>query len=76
MSSQEVLMVSRKSYLVALLLVLFLGVLGIHRFYLGKPLTGLLFCFTFGLFGFGVVWDFINIAVGEAVDGDGLAVKP
>src|SRR5210317_410274 len=39
------------SYSLAWLLLTFLGVFGIHRFYLGKWLTGLLYLLTFGLFG-------------------------
>lgn len=32
---------------------------GLHRFYLGRPLSGLLYFFTFGLFGVGQVVDLI-----------------
>lgn len=46
------------SYSLAWLLLTFLGVFGIHRFYLGKWLTGLLYLLTFGLFGLGVLYDF------------------
>lgn len=35
------------------------GLCGLHRFYLGKPLSGLLFLFTGGLFGIGTVYDAI-----------------
>ena len=31
----------------------FLGFAGIHRFYLGKPLTGIIWFCTWGLFGIG-----------------------
>jgi TM2 domain-containing membrane protein YozV len=33
------------------------GVAGLHRFYLGKPLTGLLYLFTGGLLGLGTIYD-------------------
>jgi TM2 domain-containing membrane protein YozV len=36
------------------------GVAGINRFYLGKPWTGILFFFTWGLFGFGLIYDVIT----------------
>lgn len=42
-----------KSKGVAYLLWFFLGWLGIHRFYVGKIVTGLIWMFTFGLFGIG-----------------------
>lgn len=45
-------------YNLAWILLTFLGVLGIHRFYMGKVLTGLLYLFTGGFFGLGVLFDF------------------
>ena len=38
-----------------------LGVFGIHRFYLGKPFTGLFYFFTFGGFFIGYLIDVIRI---------------
>lgn len=32
---------------------------GLHRFYLGRPLSGLLYFFTFGLFGVGQIVDLV-----------------
>lgn len=39
----------------------FFGILGFHRFYLRKPLTGLLWMFTGGLFGFGALYDLVTL---------------
>ena len=55
-----------------------LGLCGIHRFYVGKPLTGLLWLFTVGLFGIGQIVDLFlipgmvdnaNRKVGRALSG-------
>jgi len=48
-------------YSVAWLLLTFLGVFGIHRFYLGKWGTGLIYLLTFGLFGIGLLYDFLTL---------------
>lgn len=44
-------------YTVAWILLVFLGVFGIHRFYLGKYVTGILYLLTLGLFGIGLLYD-------------------
>jgi len=60
-----------KSWLVTLLLCLFLGGLGIHRFYVGKGGTGFLFLITGGIFGIGWLVDLIKILTGKFVDKQG-----
>ena len=46
------------NYSVAWVLLTFLGVFGVHRMYMGKWLTGLLYLVTGGLVGLGVLYDF------------------
>lgn len=54
-----------KSQLIALLLCIFLGVLGIHRFYLGYPGIGILMILTAGGCGLLYIIDIVRIATGD-----------
>jgi TM2 domain-containing membrane protein YozV len=45
-------------YSLAWILLTFVGLFGIHRMYMGKWLTGILYFFSAGLLGFGVLYDF------------------
>ena len=47
---------------IAFFLCLFFGWAGAHRFYEGKNFTGLVYLFTWGLFGIGWIIDIIRIA--------------
>ncbi len=54
-------------YSLTWILLTFLGVFGIHRFYMGKWGTGLLYLLTLGLFGIGLIYDFwtLNSQISE-----------
>ena len=62
----------QKDWLTTLLLCIFLGFLGVHRFYTGHIVIGLIQLFTFG--GCGIWWliDLIMIATGSFTDSNGL----
>lgn len=55
------------SYTIAWILLTFLGVFGLHRFYMGKLITGLIYLLTGGLFLVGILYDFwtLNEQVAE-----------
>lgn len=63
--------VQGKSWLTALLLCIFTGGLGIHRFYVGKIGTGILWLLTLGCFGIGTIIDLIQIVTGSFTDING-----
>ena len=46
------------NYSVAWLLLTFLGLFGVHRMYMGKWLTGILYLLTAGLLGLGYLYDY------------------
>jgi TM2 domain-containing membrane protein YozV len=46
------------NYSVAWILLTFLGLFGVHRLYMGKWLTGILYLLTLGLFGLGYLYDY------------------
>ncbi len=50
-----------KNKYISLALCIVLGFLGLHKFYEGKKVMGVLYFFTMGLFGLGVIIDFIRL---------------
>jgi TM2 domain-containing membrane protein YozV len=53
--------VGTKDYNVTWILLTFVGVLGVHRFYLGRWISGAIYLCTGGLFTIGLLYDFWNL---------------
>ena len=68
-------MQSDKNWLATLLLCLFLGGIGVHRFYVGKVGTGILQLITLGGCGIWSLIDFVMIITGKFTDKDGYEIK-
>lgn len=60
-----------KTFVIALLF----GLLGFHRFYVGKNLTGILYFLTGGLLGIGWIVDCVLILTGAFKDSEGKPLK-
>jgi len=67
--------ISEKGFVPTILLCFFFGMLGVHRFYVGKIGTGILQLLTLGGLGIWVLIDFIVIVTGSFKDKQGLPVK-
>jgi len=59
------------SWIIALLLCIFFGIIGAHRFYLGYTGIGIIQLLTFGLLGIWTLIDFIRILTGSLKPKDG-----
>ena len=55
----------------ALIITIFLGELGVHRFMAGKIGTGIIWLLTFGCFGIGYIVDIIQVVTGKFTKKDG-----
>lgn len=60
---------------VALLLCFLGGIVGLHRFYVGKIGTGVLYLLTGGVLYLGALVDFFSILAGTFRDGEGLPLR-
>src|SRR5450830_184294 len=62
------------NYSVAWVLLTFLGIFGVHRMYMGKWLSGIVWLLTVGLFGLGLLYDFwtLNTQISERNHAAGL----
>ncbi|NIQ94573.1 MAG: TM2 domain-containing protein [Desulfuromonadales bacterium] len=50
-----------KDYNLTWILLTFLGIFGVHRFYLEKWFTGLIYLLTGGIFLVGIVYDYLTL---------------
>lgn len=66
---------SSKSRTVSALLCFFLGSIGVHRFYVGKVGTGIIWLLTLGCLGIGTLVDFIMILCGKFTDKEGKLIE-
>ena len=66
---------SDKNWLTTLLLCIFLGGIGVHRFYAGKIGTGILQLLTVGGCGIWTLIDLIMIIMGKFTDKDGNCIQ-
>ena len=64
----------KRNWLVAFLLAAFLGPLGIHRFYTGYTLIGVLQLLSFGGCGIWLLIDYVMLAFNKYNDADGCAL--
>ena len=65
----------QKSFMVAILLAVFAGSLGVDRFYLGYTGLGILKLITLGGCGIWTIVDIIMIATGNLKDKNGMPLK-
>ena len=73
--SAYVTVTSNKSRTIALILCIFFGCFGFHRFYVGKIFTGLLYVFTLGFFFIGWIVDLVMIILGTFRDNTGAPLR-
>lgn len=66
---------SPKSKAVVLPLCIFLGMFGVHRYYVGKIGTGVIWMLTAGFFGIGWIVDIFTVALGGFYDVSGYVVR-
>jgi len=66
---------SERSRSVALILGVLGGVFGFHRFYVGRPQSGVFMALTLGGMGMWWLYDMVMILAGEFQDGEGFRLR-
>ena len=67
--------VSDKNFFLVATLCFLLGVFGVHRFYCGKIMSGVLMIFTIGGLGIWALVDFIIVCFGDFTNSQGRKIK-
>ena len=67
--------VSGKKRSISLILCLLLGIFGAHKFYERRWVMGLLYLFSYGLFGIGILVDLLCLIFGKPKDKQGLPMN-
>ena len=67
--------VNDKNFVLEATLCFLLGVFGVHRFYCGKIISGVLMVFTIGGLGIWALVDFVIVCFGEFTDSQGIKIK-
>lgn len=73
--SNYVTSTSDKSRKIALILCICFGYFGVHQFYTGKIVKGIIYLCTFGVFGIGWIIDIIKILTGSFKDNVGAPLR-
>lgn len=66
---------STKNRTIALILCIFGGWLGLHEFYVGKTITGIIYLLTVGLFGIGWIISSLAILLGNFKDNNNAVLR-
>lgn len=74
-NNQVPIYVTPKSKIATLLLCIFFGYLGAHKFYLKRNVMGIIYLVTVGLFGFGWILDIFLILFSKVTDSHGVAIQ-
>ena len=67
--------VNDKNFVLVATFCLLLGAFGVHRFYCGKIISGVLMVFTIGGLGIWALVDFVIVCFGEFTDSQGIKIK-